>query len=142
MKNMTFVKVLAAVSLSVVGLGMAGASSVRLDQTSGEAALSVVSGETLPYVTLSADSLGITTQGTVTGLLNVSAPADSGVTVSVNHARNEAGTLFVYLNISKEQTGAAINAATAITVSNPQTGASSDVNVQLDASAASNFDAN
>ena len=137
MKKMTMAKVMAVVSLSVAGLGMVGASPIALDQLSGTQQLSVVySDNTLPYVSLDASSIGVTGTGDVSQLA-VTTPQDSGVTASVSSARNEAGTLFVYLNIDSAaaEAGQAMRTTLPLTITNTATGASTTVDVQVSATA-------
>ncbi|ULH16789.1 hypothetical protein MF271_09565 [Deinococcus sp. KNUC1210] len=137
MKNTGMVKVLAMLTLSVAGLGMASASPVTLDQLSGAQELSVVySDNTTPYVSFDASTIGVTGAGDISQLA-VSTPQDSGVTASISHARNEAGTLFVYLNIDSAATdaGQSLRSTLPLTITNTVTGASTTVDVQVSATA-------
>ena len=137
MKNTAMAKVLAMLTLSVAGLGFAGASPITVDQLSGTQQLSVVySDNTTPYVSLDASSIGITGTGDI-GQLAISTPQDSGVSASISSARNEAGTLFVYLNIDSAaaEAGQAMHSTLPLTITNTATGASTTVNVQVNATA-------
>ena len=122
----------AAVALSVASLGFASAGSVVLDGYDGPAAVSVVPGETLPSLALKASDLGLTTQGTVTDQLAASTASGDGMTVSIDHARTEAGTLFVYLNMNS--TGEWLQNYSSVTLTNTRTGASVTVPVRVSAS--------
>lgn len=51
------------------------------------------------YVTLPAASLDITSRGSIGGRLSAMVPDGREISVSLNRARNEARTLFVYLNV-------------------------------------------
>ena len=137
MKNIRMAKVMAVVALSAAGLGvgMAGASPITLQQLDGTPALSVVSADNAStYVSLDASALGVTGTGDV-NQLTVTAPQMSGVTVSIDHARNEAGTLFVYLKIDRSDDAQALYAKLPITVTNTVTGQSSTIDTQLFATA-------
>ncbi|GGR31694.1 hypothetical protein [Deinococcus ruber] len=114
-------------------LGMAGAAiSASIDQLGGRTATSVVRGDTaFPSVSLPAASVDITTRGSVDNRLVASIPNNRDVMVKLNHARNEAGTLFVYLQVDPAADRHAVHTQVPLTITNTLTGKSVTMNVQL-----------
>ena len=73
--------------------------------------------------------------GSIDSRLSVKTPSNQDVSVSLNHARNEAGTLFVYLNVDAK-TNSALHMKLPLTITNSLTGRSVTLNVQVNAVAA------
>lgn len=124
-------------ALLVLGAaGIAGAGPVSITQLDGQQALSVSRSEnSLMYVTLPATSEDITSTGSIDSRLSVKTPNNQGVSVTLNHARNEAGTLFVYLNVNTSS-NSALHRKLPLTITNNVTGRSVTLNVQVNAVAA------
>jgi len=123
-------------ALLLVGTaGIAGAGPVTVAQLDGQRALSVNRAEnTLMYVTLPAASADITGMGTIDSRLSVKVPEAQGVNISLNHARNEAGTLFVYLNVDAGRYRT-LHRKLPLTITNSLTGKNVTLNVQVNATA-------
>jgi len=64
----------------------------------------------------------------------VKVPDAQGVNISLNHARNEAGTLFVYLNVGAGSYRT-LHRKLPLTITNSLTGKNVTLNVQVNASA-------
>lgn len=135
----TFAKKLCLNSLAVLAVGAAGvarAAPVSLLQLDGQRALSVNRTENMqPYVTLPAASADVTNMGSIDGQLSVKTMSNQQVSISLNHARNEAGTLFVYLNVDTSN-GTSMHRKLPLTITNRLTGKSVTLNVQVNALAA------
>jgi hypothetical protein len=122
--------------LAVGAAGLASAAPFTVMQLDGHKAVSVSSSENkLAYVTIPAASLGIVTRGSIDSRLSVSAKGSQDVSFNVNHARNEAGTLFVYLDV-KTGINNGFHRKLPLTITNSVTGKSVTVDAQVNALAA------
>lgn len=123
-----------ALALLVLGAaGLASAAQITVTELNGQKAVSENSMENkLTYVTIPAASIGIVKSGSIERRLKVSAQGIRDVQFSVNHARVEAGTLFVYLDVAVGK-NTALHQKLPLTILNSVTGQSVTLNVQVNA---------
>ena len=122
--------------LALGAAGLAGAAQITVNELGGQQALSVNSSENkLTYVTIPAASVGLVKTGSIDIRLSVSAKGSRDLNFSVNHARVEVGTLFVYLDVKTSNVNA-FHRKLPLTVTNSVTGKSATVDVQVNAVAA------